>query len=74
MGTLYRPGYSGSQGLSKLNRGKYNIADDYHAYAVEWQADQMSWFYDYVIYYTVTRVDIGDRKWVGDHPFFMIHP
>ena len=48
------------------------IADDHHAYAVEWQADQISWFYDYVIYYTVTRADIGDRKWVGDHPFFII--
>jgi beta-glucanase (GH16 family) len=72
MGTLHGPGYSGALGLSKWNRQKYNIADEYHTYAVEWQADQISWFYDGEKYHTVTRSDVGERKWVGDRPYFII--
>jgi beta-glucanase (GH16 family) len=72
MGTLHGPGYSGALGLTKWNRQKYNIADDYHTYAIEWQADQISWFYDGMKYFTVTRADVGDRTWVGNQPFFII--
>lgn len=39
---------------------------------MEWQAGQISWFFDGVKYHTVTRDDVGDRKWIGDHPFFII--
>jgi len=72
LGTLHGPGYSGALGLSKWNRQKYAIADDFHTYAIEWEADQISWFYDGEQYSTFTRVDVGDRPWVYDHPFFII--
>jgi beta-glucanase (GH16 family) len=72
MGTLHGPGYSGALGLGKWNRQKYNIADEYHTYAVEWQADEISWFYDGVKYHTVTKADVGIRTWVGERPFFII--
>jgi beta-glucanase (GH16 family) len=72
MGTLHGPGYSGALGISKWNRQTYDIASEYHTYAVEWQADEISWFYDGVKYHTVTRADVGERKWVGDRPFFII--
>jgi len=71
-GTLHGPGYSGPLGLSKWNRQKYNIADDFHIYAIEWEADQIRWYYDGAEYYTVNRADVGERKWVFDHPFFII--
>ena len=58
--------------MSQWNRQKYNIADDFHTYAIEWQAGQIKWFYDGAEYFTLTRADVGDRKWVFEHPFFII--
>jgi len=72
MGTLHGPGYSGALGRTKWNRQKYDIADDFHTYAVEWDSDQVSWFFDGEKYSTVTRADLGDLKWVMDQPFFII--
>lgn len=71
-GTLHGPGYSGALGFTKWNRQPYNIADDFHIYAIEWQPDEIRWFYDGSHYHTVNRTDIGDREWVFDHPFFII--
>lgn len=71
-GTLHGPGYSGALGFSKWNRQTYNIADDYHTYAIEWEADEIRWYYDGVQYHTVTRLDIGEREWVFTQPFFII--
>ncbi len=71
-GTLHGPGYSGALGFSKWNRQTYQIADDFHTYAIEWESDEVRWYYDGVHYFTVTRTDIGDRKWVFDHPFFIL--
>lgn len=71
-GTLHGPGYSGALGISRWNRQNYNIADDFHIYAIEWGANQIQWFYDGQLYHTVSPADIGDRKWVFDQPFFII--
>lgn len=72
MGTAHGPGYSGALGLGQWNRQKYNIADDFHTYAIEWQAGQVKWFYDGAEYFTLTRANVGDRPWVFDQPFFII--
>ena len=72
MGTLHGPGYSGAVGIGKWNRQKFNIADDFHTYAVEWQADRIDWFFDGVKYHSVNRADVGERQWVGDRPYFII--
>lgn len=72
MGTLHGPGYSGALGLTQWNRQTYNIADDFHIYAIEWDENQISWFFDGEKYHTVTREDIGERSWTFDQPFFII--
>ncbi len=72
LGTMHGPGYSGALGLTKWNRQQYDIADDFHTYAIEWDKDQISWFYDGSKYSTYTRADVGARKWVFDQPFFII--
>ncbi len=73
LGTAHGPGYSGAGGLTKWNRQDYPIADDFHTYAVEWEADEIRWYYDGEHYHTVDRELVGDREWVfDDHPFFMI--
>ncbi|MBL8131789.1 MAG: glycoside hydrolase family 16 protein [Anaerolineae bacterium] len=72
LGTIHGPGYSGALGLSKWNRQEYDIADDFHTYAVEWDENQITWFYDGVEYSTYTRADVGERDWPFDQPFFII--
>lgn len=72
MGTLHGPGYSGASGITQWNRQKHKIADDYHTFAIEWQSEQITWFYDGVQYHKVNKSDIGSRKWVLDHPFFLV--
>lgn len=72
IGTMHGPGYSGAVGLSKWNRQSFNIADDFHTYAIEWDANQISWFFDGEKYSTYTREDVAPRQWVFDQPFFII--
>lgn len=72
MGTLHGPGYSGALGLSGWNRQTYNIADDFHTFAIEWDQNQITWFYDGNAYHTVKREDVSNRPWVFDQPFFFI--
>jgi beta-glucanase (GH16 family) len=72
MGTMHGPGYAGAVGLSKWNRQDFNIADDFHTYAVEWDTNQISWYFGGEKYSTYTREDVGSREWVFDQPFFII--
>lgn len=72
MGTLHGPGYSGALGFSGWNRQTYNIADDFHTFGIEWDEDQITWFYDGEAYHTMKREDVGSRPWVFDQPFFFI--
>jgi beta-glucanase (GH16 family) len=71
-GTVHGPGYSGSRGVGgpyTLSSGAF--ADDYHVYAVEWEADQITWFVDGTEYFKVTPAGVPG-EWVYDHPFFII--
>lgn len=72
IGTMHGPGYSGAVGLSRWKRLDYNVADDFHTYAVEWDSNQISWYFDGEKYSTYTREDVGSRKWAFDQPFFII--
>jgi len=72
LGTLHGPGYSGATGISSWNRQTYNIADEFHTYAIEWDENQIDWFYDGQLYHTVNKADVGEREWVFDQPFFII--
>lgn len=73
-GTVHGPGYSGALGLGKWNQQDHDIADEFHTYAVEWNVDGISWFYDDELYHTLVREGgaVGEREWVFDHPFFII--
>ncbi len=72
LGTAHGPGYAGGGGFSRWNPQEFEIADDFHTYAIEWSADGISWFFDDEHYYTFTPDVIGDREWVFDKPFYLI--
>lgn len=46
----------------------------FHLYAVEWTADQMEFYVDDKLYYTVQRSTLGstDAQWPFTQPFFLI--
>jgi len=73
-GTLHGPGYSGAAGISKgetLPSGAY--ADDFHVFAVAWQANEIRWYVDGRLYHRVSPSDLpSGSKWVFDHPFFLL--
>lgn len=72
MGTVHGPGYAGAGGKTRWNPQDFKIADEFHTYAIEWNYDGITWFFDGDPYYTLNREDVGNREWVFDHEFFMI--
>jgi beta-glucanase (GH16 family) len=74
-GTIHGPGYSGGGGLGApyMLTSKAPFADDFHVYAVEWTAGQVRWLVDDQVYETRTTADLpAGKRWVYDHPFFLL--
>lgn len=71
-GALHGPGYAGAGSLSGWNVQDFDIADEFHTYAVEWDEEGIEWFFDGEPFYDIAPEDIGNREWVYDQPFFMI--
>jgi beta-glucanase (GH16 family) len=63
IGTVHGPGYAGSAGISQWNRQEFEIGDEFHTFAIDWDVDT---------YFDLPRQRVGRREWVFDQPFFMI--
>jgi beta-glucanase (GH16 family) len=73
VGSAHGPGYSGGQPKTKKIELKTGtLADDYHVYRLDWEPGRIQWMLDGEVYHTLTPADLGDKKWVFDHPFFVI--
>ena len=72
IGTIHGPGYAGAGGRSKWNRQEFDIGDDFHTFAIDWDAEGIRWFFDDEMYFEIGPEDLGDREWVFDQPFFFI--
>lgn len=72
IGTIHGPGYSGAGGKSGWNRQTFDIADDFHTFAVDWDETGIRWLFDGEQYHEVGPDDIGRGEWVFDQPFFFI--
>lgn len=71
-GTMHGPGYSGAKGYGQpynLDKGRY--ADDFHVFALEWEATELRWYMDGVKYFSARPQQLAGQ-WVFDHPFFII--
>lgn len=69
---MHGPGYSGANAFGapvRLASGKY--ADDFHVFAVEWEAGEIRWYRDGVHFHTA-RPDLVKGEWVFEHPFFVL--
>jgi beta-glucanase (GH16 family) len=74
-GTIHGPGYSGAGGIGSPYAlpGDARFADDFHVYAVEWEARAIRFYVDDHLYATLAPADLPkETKWVYDHPFFLL--
>jgi beta-glucanase (GH16 family) len=74
-GSLHGPGYSGGNPLgapySLPNGAKF--ADDFHIFAIEWEANVIRFYVDDHLYETRTPADVpAGKMWVYDHPFYIL--
>ncbi|NLG84818.1 MAG: family 16 glycosylhydrolase [Firmicutes bacterium] len=68
-GTAHGPGGSVGSGYN-LPAGKFS--DDFHIFAIEWDADEIEWYVDGRLYHVLNKYEYGASSWVFDHPFFLI--
>jgi beta-glucanase (GH16 family) len=70
--TVHAPGYSGGDGVgSHLLVPAESLRNDFHVYAVEWEENEIRWYFDDQQYFKLTPADVPD-EWIFDHPFFII--
>ncbi|MDW3179571.1 MAG: glycoside hydrolase family 16 protein [Acidimicrobiia bacterium] len=72
LGTVHGPGYAGAGGKSKWFRQEFDIADEWHTFAIDWSEGRIQWFFDGEQYFELTPENLGQREWVFDAPFFII--
>ena len=74
-GSMHGPGYSGDFDFTSVYKlpGGVNFFDDFHVFAIEWEPGTVRFYVDQELYSTFTpsRLPAG-RKWVFDHPFFIV--
>jgi beta-glucanase (GH16 family) len=71
-GTLHGPGYSGGSGIQGHFAVDKPLSDDFHTYAIEWEPNEIRWYFDGKCYSTVTRDRVANHDWPFDKPFFII--
>jgi len=73
-GSLHGPGYSAENALTgTFTFPNVRVADDFHLFAVEWEAERVRFYVDGELYATKTPSDLpAGTHWVFDHPFFII--
>ena len=70
--TVHAPGYSGGSGIgSSLVVPDDTLKNDFHVYAIEWQENEIRWFFDNQEFFKLTPVDVP-AEWIFDHEFFII--
>ena len=74
-GSLHGPGYSGDSPLSgiyTLPNGQH-FSDAFHVFTIEWEPTAIRFYVDGNLYQTRTPADVpAGRRWVFDHPFFIL--
>jgi beta-glucanase (GH16 family) len=70
--TVHAPGYSGGNGVgSTLSVNGDSLANDFHVYAIEWEKNEIRWYFDDQQFFKLTPQDVPS-DWIFDHPFFII--
>lgn len=74
-GTIHSEAYNHGKNTQKGSQITVpDVASAFHLYAVEWTADQIEFFVDEKLYYTVQKSTLGgaEAQWPFTQPFFLI--
>jgi beta-glucanase (GH16 family) len=71
-GTVHGPSYSGGSGIGGSITLPEPVSDDFHVFAIDWDPDAIRWYVDGELYHKFTPDDLGNRRWVFDHDFFLL--
>lgn len=72
-GALHGPGYSGNTPFTGTHYLPHSADAAYHVYAIEWTANDISWYVDNTRFYTISRATVQTRgNWVYDQPFWIL--
>lgn len=72
-GSMHGAGYSGNHALTgtyTLPNGRFT--DGFHTFAIEWEPSVVRFYVDGHCYETRTPADTSGKRWVFNHPFFII--
>jgi len=71
--TVHAPGYSGGNGVGSnlVVPDADTLKNDFHVYAIEWQENEIRWFFDDQEYFKITPANVPS-DWIFDHDFFII--
>ncbi len=72
-GALHGPGYSGNTPVNGHLIHQNSIDQDYHVYAIDWDANGITWFVDNTEFYRVTKAEVEQfGEYVYDAPFWFL--
>jgi len=72
-GSMHGPNYFGNTPFTNTYYLTENTNLNYHVYAIEWDANSVSYFVDSAKYYTVTKQQVQTYgNWVFDQPMFIL--
>jgi beta-glucanase (GH16 family) len=71
-GTVHCPGHAKEDGLTASVDSPHDLSEAFHAYAVFWREDSITWSLDGVDYHRVERQNLEASSWVFDHPFYLL--
>ena len=74
-GTIHSEAYNHAKKTEKGGQTTVpDVASAFHLYAIEWTADQIEFFVDDKLYYTVQKSALGstEAQWPFTQPFFLI--
>jgi beta-glucanase (GH16 family) len=69
---VHAPGYSGDKGVgASITTSEDSLRNDFHVYAIEWEENEIRWYFDELEYFKLTPQDVPGQ-WIFDHPFFIV--
>lgn len=70
--TVHAPGYSGGNGVTtNFDVSADSLKNDFHIYAIEWEENEIRWYFDDQEFFKLTPADVPDA-WIFNHEFFII--
>jgi beta-glucanase (GH16 family) len=71
-GTIHGPGYAGGASFGNVVDLGEPVASEYHTFTVEWEPNNIRWYFDGVQYHEATPEDVAPNPWVFEKPFFLL--